>query len=816
MNAFQLSIAGLSIDRAIVESLGWTLLHFIWQGAIVAALLAALDALLSRSRPQLRYLAGCGALLVMLALPVATFVVSESATRGPGASATASIAGNETHRARRIANGPPPIARMVASSVRATRRPELAISSRRSLPALRDLTARLDASRLMPWFVAMWALGVSLLSLRLLGGWWLVRRLERSSRHLAIEAWQGTMTRLAREMGVTRRVRLLRSTLVTVPTAFGWLRPVILLPASTLIGLSPAQIEAILAHELAHIRRHDYVVNLLQSVIETLLFYHPAVWWVSRRIREERELCCDDLAVRASGDPITYARALCELERLRGVETGLALAATGGSLMTRIARLVGASERPRLAASRGFVWLLTASIALIGGAAGGAVRADHGARACAARARDLASAIAPLAGEAHTCAQAARACAAKACSVAEDAREAAAVARPCAEEALAIAPEAACDTHDENDATDAGDVDDAPDVETPETPPTPEAATPSRFSEQDWERLDEAGVSRRYVSEIVKGGYPDISTDQLIELARHGVSASYVNRIRRVLSDPGIDDLIELANHGVSSRYVESMRKLMGDLSVRDLVDLANHGVSSRHADAMKRGLGSPSVQDLIRLANSGVSSEYVSRLQELGLEDLKIDDLIRLANSGVTLDWIYALRWMGYTDITVDRAIELRNSGVTADYAASLRILDRHRFSLDEVRQLRNQGVEVEYAAAMLGMVRKDLTVDQLIRIRQQGVTVEYVASLKALGYSQITPEELIQLRQQGVDLDFIAALAAAGYPGLAVGDLVRLRQNGVDASFVAEVRDAGYGKVDVTELIRLRQRGLARKNLP
>src|SRR5205085_6589248 len=119
--------------------------------------------------------------------------------------------------------------------------------------------------------------------------------------------------------------RLCRSALVEVPTAIGFMKPVILLPASTLTGLAPAQIEAILAHELAHIRRHDYFVNLLQSVIETLLFYHPAVWWVSRRVREERELCCDDLAVRASGDAIAYARALSELERLKGEGVTLAM-----------------------------------------------------------------------------------------------------------------------------------------------------------------------------------------------------------------------------------------------------------------------------------------------------------------------------------------------------------------------------------------------------------------------------------------------------------------------------------------------------------
>ncbi len=125
----------------------------------------------------------------------------------------------------------------------------------------------------------------------------------------------------------------------------GWVRPVILLPASALTGLTPQQLEAIIAHELAHIRRHDYLINMLQALVETLLFYHPAVWWVSRRIRQEREHCCDDLAVAVCGDAFAYARALLEMERLRAAGPQLAVAANGGLLMNRIQRLIGAQPQ---------------------------------------------------------------------------------------------------------------------------------------------------------------------------------------------------------------------------------------------------------------------------------------------------------------------------------------------------------------------------------------------------------------------------------------------------------------------------------------
>ena len=145
--------------------------------------------------------------------------------------------------------------------------------------------------------------------------------------------------RLGAALGVRHVVRVLESAAVDVPSVVGLARPAILIPASALTGLSPAQLEMILAHELAHIRRHDFLVNLLQTVVETLLFYHPAVWWVSRRIRAERELCADDLAAAATGDRVAYAAALASLESLRGASPAPSLGA-GHHLLTRIQRLV--------------------------------------------------------------------------------------------------------------------------------------------------------------------------------------------------------------------------------------------------------------------------------------------------------------------------------------------------------------------------------------------------------------------------------------------------------------------------------------------
>ena len=174
-----------------------------------------------------------------------------------------------------------------------------------------------------------------------------MRRLPRQGRPAGQEL-QALARDLGGRLGIGRAVALLESTAVSVPMVVGWLQPVVLVPASVLTGLPPSQLAAVLAHELAHVRRHDYLVNLLQTAVETLLFYHPAVWWVSAQVRRERENCCDDLAVAVCGDRLGYARALANLEGLRAPASPLVLAASGGSLVERIRRLVGAPvHRPR-------------------------------------------------------------------------------------------------------------------------------------------------------------------------------------------------------------------------------------------------------------------------------------------------------------------------------------------------------------------------------------------------------------------------------------------------------------------------------------
>ena len=351
-------------SHPLAQSTGWALAHSVWQGALVALAFAAANRLLRESSAQARYVAGCAALALMAALPVTTVFFA-----GPPAPPAARIEPAASPDATKAAETPPPASSVGERLMTSVFFDGVAVDEGAAAPLAGWAGARFES--VLPWLALAWAACVALLAARLAGGWARATRLARARRHArdAVREWEQTLARLARRMRVNRAVRLCRSALVEVPTVVGWLRPVILVPLGALAGLTPAQVEAVLAHELAHVRRHDYLVNLLQSFVETILFFHPAAWWISGRVRAEREHACDDLAVEATGDVLLYARALAALEESRqGLRvTQLALAANGGSLVQRIHRLIkvepaGAPRRQHAAAALAVIALCGAAV----------------------------------------------------------------------------------------------------------------------------------------------------------------------------------------------------------------------------------------------------------------------------------------------------------------------------------------------------------------------------------------------------------------------------------------------------------------------
>jgi beta-lactamase regulating signal transducer with metallopeptidase domain len=368
---------GTLLHTPLAQAVGWALMQFIWQGALVGVMTALALAALRRGGADVRYVVATISMSLMLALPAVSVIQQLNSAPPEAASAVRVEAQPNDVRA----SGQAPVGG-------GFRRPARLSPAIESIPAVESVLPDLRPDRFMSWLLVGWMIGVALLTVRLVTGWVWVQRLKSHGTSAPVPLC-AVVEKLAGRLHIARAVRVVQSTAVDVPTVMGWLKPVLLLPASALAGLTPMQLEAVLAHELAHIRRHDYLVNLLQTAVETLLFYHPAVWWVSRQIRVERENCCDDLAVSLCGDRVLYAQALADLEQLRGSADRFVMAANGGSLVHRVRRLLGAPSHA--GATPG--WLaLAVAVTVVVSMAGMAARAMDRETAKDDRSRILAAA----------------------------------------------------------------------------------------------------------------------------------------------------------------------------------------------------------------------------------------------------------------------------------------------------------------------------------------------------------------------------------------------------------------------------------------
>lgn len=331
--------------QGLAADLGLALFHSIWQVAVVAVALWGLLTLLHRASPVLRHNLALLALAFTVLWPATTFRQART---------------TRSNRTVAIARGPRFIEPFAPASNPTIMKPNLATR----LITLSQPT--------LPWLALLWGAGVMLLGLRLLGGWMWLRRLQ-SCTAPAPEWVLKLGVDLARRMGL-RLPALRTGERITSPFSYGLWHTMVVFPAACLVQLDARALEALLAHEFAHLRRHDFLINALQSVAELLLFHHPLAHWISAKVRLERERCCDLTAVAVCGDARFYAAVLDRLDDLRSAagpsqtlampghpsSPSLALQALGAPLMIRIHHLLGVNARPSFPA------LLGAGVVLAG------------------------------------------------------------------------------------------------------------------------------------------------------------------------------------------------------------------------------------------------------------------------------------------------------------------------------------------------------------------------------------------------------------------------------------------------------------------
>jgi beta-lactamase regulating signal transducer with metallopeptidase domain len=703
----------------LAQAIGWALLHVLWQGAVIAALLAVLLAVLSRRSANLRYAVSCAALALIVVLGVATAIRSyPSSSTIPSAPKTLLV-----DRAAGSSTSLTPV------------RPD----------AIRGFVRA--ANDRLPAVVTLWLLGVALFSVRLIVDWLRAQRLVTRSASPASDRWQAAARRLGLALGVRQVVRLLESAVVEVPAVIGIVRPAILLPATTLCGLTPAQIEMILAHELAHIRRQDFLVNLLQAVVETLLFYHPAVWWISRRVRIERENCCDDLAIAVCGNRLQYARALTRLEELRAPALSIAASANGGSLLERIRRIVG---RPA-------------------GATGHAVRGAAAFAVLSCVLFAFAAPSFPTVGASTSLLKLRRdvAWAGSATKADGDVAHSATAGEPTNLDSRDLAV-----------------------VESAEPPPVAARVEGSDSSSEE-DANDEADTidSETDADDAPEDGRP--SLDDLIAMRVHNVTPALIREMRSLFPRIELKEIAGMSAVGATPEFVRELRRV--GLQVRSASDaqgLAALGITGNWVRAMRStGIAVETARDAQGMKATGVTPEFVRDIRSAGLDVESAEEAQGLAALGVTAAFIQDMRSAGLRVDSAKEAQGLAALGVTAAFIRSIRATGLEIRSAQDVQGLAATGVTAKLVRGMQAAGIAVTSASEAQGLAALGVTPEFVRELRDAGVEITDASDAQSLRALNITPQFVRRLAKAGYRNLTVGELSRLGAAGVTGDFVREM---------------------------
>jgi beta-lactamase regulating signal transducer with metallopeptidase domain len=596
-----------------LQAIAWTLIHFCWQSAVIAGLYGLASKLMARRASRItsetRYLVALGALVCMLAGAVVTFTWQML----PSSPASGVTAGPT----ERFGDFP--------------RMAEPGISP--SVSHVADAIANVEpAPRYMLWIDALWILGVCGLSLRNLGGWWMIHRLRTRAADMVPAEVEAAFARIASALKLRQKVLLRISGLVAGPVTVGAMRAVVLLPLSAVMSLGPDELEVVLAHELAHVKRADFLWNLVQTVMETLFFFHPAVWWISGRVRHERELCCDDLALSVCPNPVVYASALYRLEEQRSRQMHLAMALDGHqtrqTLRMRIARILGDASAPSLRSERPFsITAVVAGVAVLLLSAPQVITSMQ-AMEPAALPAPVAHVAAPIG---------------------------AAMSAPAAHAAIAI-----------QSVVRAAEIRTVVQAAAPAS--KPQASEQSDGPAQTPESRNDARPHTDYIDAMKAAGY-DVDLDKLIAMKIQNVTPEYAKAMAQLgFGKPSADDLIACKIQGVSPEVIAQMKQQGFEVkSLQDAISFKIFDVTPEFISGMKAAGFDIDSKQAVALRVQGVTAAYARSIKQQ-FQAVSVDELIQTKIFNINADFIAQAKRHGFNDLSLKKLVQLRISGIMDD----------------------------------------------------------------------------------------------------------------------------------------------------
>jgi beta-lactamase regulating signal transducer with metallopeptidase domain len=607
---------------------------------------------------------------------------------------------------------------------------------------------------------------------------WRVGRLVRDASELQSVEWQRLVAECAADLGCRSPVRLLRSCHSIMPMAFGIRNAAIVLPAVADLWPDDRR-RAVVLHELAHVVRRDCLTQGLARVACAVYWFHPAIWWVAKQLRIERELACDDRVIASGTRPRDYAAHLLEIAYSFGGDRAPALAVSMASPRQLEGRMLAAlddARNRRLPAAR----LWSAGVVL------GAL------------------VLVPIA------------CARPTVVVAETTGERAHVHQ--------LDPHLKAHSFTVLDGT-------ASPLSHWLRRVTERVKSTALGFVQDglpgtWELrpTNTQGTVHLRLVELNSSNGADVRLDQLEGLAAAQLTSGGQVQFR-LQRDAGTFAFEGVVRSGVGAGTfsfvpnptfaTELTKRGFARPTDREQYQLARHDIGYAFIDELNRqGYTKPDTSELVRAGQHGVHVRYLREMGELGYRLRTLGPLITLRDHGVDPTYVRDLAALGYKQLPADDIRKARDHGVSAEFVRGMRDAGFGSLPMEDLITARDHGVSPEFVRALADAGHRQLGLDQIVRARDHGVSPEFAREMRQMGY-QVRLDELITARDHGVSTEFAREMSSLGYGTLPIESLVRLRDHGVSSEFVRELKSLGYDRLPIDDLVSLRDHGVSAERI-
>lgn len=801
-------------------ALGWTVVHSLWQVTLIAFITGIVLIALRRKSAQLRYFAANMGLLASLLSAVITFSWYMQPVPVEPILQTAQT---EIAAAQKAA-------KPLTAAEAAVAKPGFVLKDESKTPPVEPAkTKTLSLANFkryfnqnLPLLVLLWFAGMAIFLLKLLGLLLQTYDLRRHMNFPADPYWSDLLDGMARKLGSHPSIALLESALVRSPLTLGHLKPLILFPIGVINRLSEQEVEAILAHEMAHILRRDYLFNILQSVVEAIFYFHPAIWWISRQVRNEREHACDDQAVALLGSKINYAKALVAIQEMAFLPQTPALAFAGqrrNQLMYRIQRLFNQQSTKSNIMEKGIASAIVLCLVFVLAIGQGFQTNEN-----------LPLSMTQLQENAGLW-------------EAEFTKDSVHLTLSSGKNRnnWMMGDDFAIKDFDGLNVADgktqfqmlrpAGKMTFRGDIEGKtgygRFEFVPDDAYRSALEKQGIKDDDDddnllmmcffAGFPASYVDNVKKMGIGEVDADKLEQLAAFRLTEPRIKAYQDIASNYGkkqvdVEDIVQMDVANVTDEKLKSYAKAgYTNLDFDDITAMSLHGVDADFIAKMNgMGFGKLDADEMMSAKIHGIDADKLQELNNLGLGKLNFDDVMTATIHDIDADFVKQVKAMGFENPSFDDVVSMKIHGIDPEFVKHAKNMGFDHLGADEIMTMKIHGIDEDYVKQVKAMGLPTNDLDEVMSLKIHDITPEFVQQANAMGFGPLDADEIMSLKVHGIDEAYIKQVKDMGLEANDIDEVMSLKIHGITPEFVKQANAMGFGKLDADEIMSLKIHGI------